>query len=52
LLEPSDWKVLRNGPPASRHFLFYFRDETFECMAADWVFEPTAENALFRHFKR
>lgn len=24
----------------SRHFLFYFRDRTFECKAATWTFEP------------
>ena len=36
---PNDWVEL--GPPQkiSRHFLFYFRDETFECDASDWRFE-------------
>ena len=33
--------VGRNMGPA-RHFLFYFRDETFECDAADWRFEVLA----------
>jgi hypothetical protein len=44
---PDDWVTV--GPPrgALRHFLFYFRDETFECDAADWSFkvlraEPSA----------
>lgn len=23
----------------SRHFLFYLRDETFECEADDWILE-------------
>ncbi len=35
-LQPSDW----HAPPApgtgDRHFLFYLRDHTFECLAADW----------------
>jgi hypothetical protein len=33
---PDDWVIL--GPPKEpiRHFLFYFRDETFECDASDW----------------
>jgi hypothetical protein len=36
---PADWVEV--GPPASgsRHFLFYFRDQTFECDASDWKFE-------------
>jgi hypothetical protein len=29
-----------------RHFLFYFRDETFECMASGWSFELDPLNAL------
>jgi hypothetical protein len=36
---PDDWH--RIGPEANhdRHFLFYLRDHTFECMAADWSFQ-------------
>lgn len=30
------------GPPALRHFLFYFRDSTFECIAESWKFVPEA----------
>ena len=33
---PEDWIVLREPQSASRHFLFYFKDDTFECDAADW----------------
>ncbi len=34
------WKVGPAAPPTqSRHFLFYMRDETFECDAGDWRFE-------------
>ena len=29
------WKNLL-GDSSAKHFLFYFRDETFECDAADW----------------
>ncbi len=38
-LVPADWHKL--GPLTSglRHFLFYLRDETFECFGADWKFE-------------
>jgi len=45
---PTDWQTL--GPQSSnaRHFLFYFRDETFEAMAIDWQFEPAPTNALLR----
>ena len=36
---PNDW--IDVGPPQkrNRHFLFYFRDETFECDAMDWKLE-------------
>jgi len=33
---PSDWHIIGTDSPASRHFLFYLKDETFECMADDW----------------
>jgi hypothetical protein len=36
--EVNDWYQLGPSTPADRHFLFYFRDEEFECMAADWSF--------------
>lgn len=35
---PSDWHMLSPIVERTRHFLFYFRDETFECLAADWRF--------------
>jgi hypothetical protein len=35
---PSDWKYVRNQPAGLlRHFLFYLRDETFECDAQSLV---------------
>jgi hypothetical protein len=38
-IHPDRWSLL-SDPPAhdSRHFLFYFRDETFECDASGWSF--------------
>lgn len=44
---PGDWHVLRQET-ASRHFLFYFRDNTFEALTRDWAFEAAADNALMR----
>ena len=48
--EPKDWHIVDRASDASRHFLFYLRDGTFECMATHWQFEPHAANALFQHF--
>ena len=31
-----DWDVLSPDSPNSRHFLFYFRDDTIELVAQDW----------------
>jgi hypothetical protein len=35
---PKDWTVLSTPESSSKHFLFYLRDETFECDASDWSF--------------
>ena len=32
----SDWTELGSPTASSRHFLFYLRDETFECDAESW----------------
>ena len=32
------WHKLDAGGTGERHFLFYFRDETFECLAERWMF--------------
>ena len=50
--DPTDWIDLSNsGPPAAqRHFLFYLRDETFECLASNWRFAPSLANTLYRVF--
>jgi hypothetical protein len=36
---PKDWLQVGSVQVGSRHFLFYFRDATFECDALDWNFE-------------
>lgn len=36
---PIDWHIVHDRPRPGRHFLFYLRDETFECEADDWVLE-------------
>lgn len=38
-LKPVDWQELVPLTPEKRHFLFYLRDSTFECFAAEWRFE-------------
>ena len=38
-LKPADWHRVEQWVPEQRHFLFYLRDNTFECFAADWRFE-------------
>jgi hypothetical protein len=45
---PDDWRILDAANTDTRHFLFYFRDETFEAMATDWCLEPAPGNALTR----
>ena len=34
-----DWVVVGPVQSTARHFLFYFRDDTFECDALDWKFD-------------
>jgi hypothetical protein len=38
LSRPTDWQHPVHSGAGTRHFLFYFRDETFECLAGDWSF--------------
>lgn len=45
---PTDWWRLGPDIPIIRHFLFYLRDGTFECMAKDWKFERDAADTLRR----
>jgi hypothetical protein len=46
--EPHDWVIINRGSNPLRHFLFYLRDDTFECIASDWSFDPEPTNALYR----
>lgn len=48
--EPQDWVPVDQRPETPRHFLFYLRDNTFECIASDWSFDPGPTNALYRAF--
>jgi hypothetical protein len=44
--EPLDW-ITHDGA-GTRHFLFYFRDEAFECFASDWRYNRASVGlALF-----
>ncbi len=45
---PKDWQKIAQTPEAQRHYLFYFRDETFECVADRWEFEESADNGLLK----
>ena len=36
---PSDWNTLAPPTGCDRHFLFYLRDQTFECIAQGWSFD-------------
>ncbi len=45
---PTDWKAVCAGGGPRQHFLFYFRDNTFECAARQCVVEPRADNSLLR----
>jgi hypothetical protein len=45
--ESTEW-VTATGSGRDRHFLFYLRDGTFECIADDWAIEPRDDNALYR----
>ncbi len=50
---PNDWVEVGPIQESSRHFLFYFRDETFECDASDWKFEVVrAEQAAGGNSRR
>lgn len=33
----TDWVVISDPSPDTKHFLFYFRDEEFECDAQSWT---------------
>ena len=45
--QSTEWES-NAGSGRDRHFLFYFRDDTFECIADDWTIEPGDDNPLHR----
>jgi len=45
---PNDWHPIAPDATGDRHFLFYMRDNTFECMAADWSFKQDELDTLRR----
>lgn len=49
---PLDWVRVSESRGHSQHFLFYFRDNTFECLAEQCIVEPTANNSLQRTGKK
>jgi hypothetical protein len=40
-ITPDDWVVRCQDDEADRHYLFYFRDEDFECVARSWTLRIT-----------
>jgi hypothetical protein len=48
LLAPSDWVNVTGAacPVARRHYLFYLKDETFECVAGNWRVQLPANTSL------
>jgi hypothetical protein len=49
---PQDWVTVGESRSNNQHFLFYFRDNTFECSAEQCVVEPAANNSLQRAGKK
>jgi hypothetical protein len=45
---PTDWHHQHEKREGLTHFLFYFRDHTFECVARRWALAQMRENALLR----
>lgn len=41
--DPADWQRPQSNGTGVRHFLFYFRDETFECFADAWTLQRDSE---------
>ena len=49
---PQDWQTIVPPGGSGLHFLFYFRENTFECVAEQCLIEPSADNALMRTGKK
>ena len=46
LVSPPDWVILGPQGPATLHYLFYLKDETFECLADSWELRLQANNSF------
>jgi len=44
---PADWHWIDRQAPVARHFLFYFKDDSFECVADDWTFGVNVDIGAF-----
>lgn len=49
---PQDWKTVGPASGHGQHLLFYFRDNTFECVTEQCLIEPIANNSLQRTGKK
>ncbi len=49
---PTDWQILGVRTDTAKHYVFYFRDDMFECVAHKCVIVPVQENSLFRMRRR
>jgi hypothetical protein len=47
--QPDDWQQTQQPGQGDRHFLFYLRDETFECTAGDWTMDAIQARAHISH---
>ncbi|MEQ1406567.1 hypothetical protein ABK249_16675 [Neorhizobium sp. Rsf11] len=43
--QPDDWQTMPLPGKGKRHYLFYLRDETFECIADRWMLMPIRARA-------
>ncbi|EKD32835.1 MAG: hypothetical protein ACD_76C00138G0003, partial [uncultured bacterium] len=48
---PKDWVILKDNKNR-KHFLFYFRDEEFECEADDWEYKHIKTTVLTEKQKK
>ena len=49
---PNDWVVINQEQMDESHYLFYFKDETFECFAKSWDLSKYTANKLIENRDR
>lgn len=49
---PTDWEIIGSNSGSGAHFLFYLRDNTFECVSRQCNIEPSVNNSLQRTGKK